>query len=107
MPFRQAPPSFSAKKTTKAPPPEDTGMEAAYLKTLGERQTPVQVKLLSGETFRGWIEYYDRQMVRVTREGSPNLFIFKHEIAYIAEDNARKPRPDNGARGGEGTSSSE
>ena len=34
----------------------------------------------------GWIEYYDRNMVRLTREGGPNLFIFKHEIMYIAED---------------------
>jgi hypothetical protein len=25
-------------------------------------------------------------MVRLTREGVPNLFIFKHEIMYIAED---------------------
>ena len=25
-------------------------------------------------------------MIRLTREGAPNLFIFKHEIMYIAED---------------------
>jgi hypothetical protein len=31
-------------------------------------------------------------MVRLTREGAPNLFIFKHEIAYIADDTVRKPR---------------
>lgn len=67
-------------------------MEAAYLKALGERQTPVQVKLLSGETFRGWIEYYDVAMIRLTREGAPNLFIFKHEIMHIAEDNGRRSR---------------
>jgi hypothetical protein len=28
--------------------------------------------------------------VRLTREGAPNLFIFKHEIMYIAEDGGRK-----------------
>jgi hypothetical protein len=33
-------------------------------------------------------------MVRLTREGAPNLFIFKHEIAYIAEDVVRKPRAE-------------
>jgi host factor-I protein len=91
MPFRPAAPAF-AKKTTKTPPPDDTGMEPAYLKALGEKQTPVMVKLLSGETFRGWIEYYDVAMIRLTREGSPNLFIFKHEIMYIAEDNGRRGR---------------
>jgi len=89
MPFRPAP---AFKKTTKSPPPDDTGMEAAYLKSLGEKQTAVTVKLLSGETFRGWIEYYDVAMVRLTREDAPNLFIYKHEIMYIAEDNGRRAR---------------
>jgi hypothetical protein len=28
--------------------------------------------------------------VRVTREDGPNLFIFKHEIVYIAEDWKKK-----------------
>ena len=91
MPFRASAPAF-AKKTTKTPPPEDTGMESSYLKALGEKQTPVTVKLLSGEIFRGWIEYYDIGMIRLTREGSPNLFIFKHEIMYIAEDTGRRSR---------------
>ena len=53
---------------------------------LGEQQRPVVVKMRDGSTARGWIEYYDRRMVRLTREGEPNLFIYKHEIAYIAED---------------------
>ena len=91
MPFRATAPAFS-KKTTKTPPPEDTGMESSYLKALGEKQTPVMVKLLSGESFYGWIEYYDINMIRLTREGDPNLFIFKHEIMYIAEDNGRRSR---------------
>jgi host factor-I protein len=44
------------------------------------------VKLVDGEIVRGWIEYYDRNMIRVTRDGKPNLFIFKHQIAYLAEE---------------------
>jgi len=67
-------------------------MESAYLKGLGEKQSPVTVKLLSGETFRGWIEYYDVAMIRLTRDNGPNLFIFKHEIMYIAEDSGRRSR---------------
>ena len=34
---------------------------------------------------RGWIEYYDQKMIRLTREGEPNLFIYKHDILYISE----------------------
>ncbi len=45
----------------------------------------MEIKLTDGETVRGWIEYYDRNMLRLTREGQPNLFIFKHQVAYIAE----------------------
>ena len=67
-------------------------MESAYLKALGERQAQVTVKLMSGETFRGWIEYYDVAMIRLTRDNGPNLFIFKHEIMYISEDSGRRPR---------------
>jgi host factor-I protein len=78
----------------KAPPPDDTHKEAAYLKMLGETQCPVLVRLMDGDVVEGWIEYYDRRMVRLTREGAPNLFIFKHEIAYIAEDTGRKPRSE-------------
>jgi hypothetical protein len=29
-------------------------------------------------------------MVRLTREGAPNLFIYKHEIMYIAEDGGKR-----------------
>ena len=58
--------------------------------SLGEKQKPVSIKLADGEVVRGWIEYYDKNMVRLTREDQPNLFIFKHEIMYISEDNAKR-----------------
>jgi host factor-I protein len=74
----------------KTPPPDETHEEAAYLKLLGEKQKAVAVKLADGEIVRGWIEYYDKNMIRLTREGAPNLFIFKHDIAYIAEDSAKR-----------------
>jgi host factor-I protein len=74
----------------RTPPPEETCEEAAYLKELGLQQTPVSLKLVDGEIVQGWIEYYDKNMIRLTREGVPNLFIFKHDIMYIAEGTARK-----------------
>jgi host factor-I protein len=89
----------SPLKKAKTPPPEETFEEAAYLKLLGEKQRPVQVKLLDGEVVRGWIEYYDKSMIRLTREGAPNLFIFKHEIMYIAEDGGAPKRAAKPADG--------
>ena len=38
-----------------------------------------------GEVVAGTIEYYDQSFIRITRDGEPNLFIFKHDIKYIAE----------------------
>lgn len=90
MPFRPNEALTSRNPKGKNPPPDETGQEASYLKALGEKQTPVAVKLLDGEVVRGWIEYYDQRMIRLTREGQPNLFIFKHDIRYIAEDTGRK-----------------
>ena len=94
MPFRAG--QSDHPKKGKTPPPEETHEEAAYLKMLGEKQKPVRIKLVDGEIVKGWIEYYDRAMVRLTREGAPNLFIYKHDIRYIAEEPAKKPRPDGG-----------
>jgi host factor-I protein len=88
MPFRDH--GSSNAKRGRTPPPEDTFEEASFLKTLGEKQKLVSVKLLDGQVIRGWIEYYDKNMVRLTREGEPNLFIYKHEIMYIAEDSGKK-----------------
>ncbi len=81
----------SSFRKPNAYPADDTHQEAAYLKSLGEKQRPVRIKLLNGEIVRGWIEYYDRRMIRVTRDGAPNLFIYKHDIAYIAEEGGRRP----------------
>jgi host factor-I protein len=79
-----------AMRKGRSVPPEETSEEAAYLKLLGEKQKPVSIKLSDGEVVRGWIEYYDKHMVRLTREDQPNLFIFKHEIMYIAEDGGKR-----------------
>ena len=74
-----------ASQKPKQPPPESTNQEVAHLKSLVEKKKPVSIKLVDGEVVSGWIEYYDRNMIRLTREGQPNLFIFKDQIAYVAE----------------------
>jgi len=81
----------SSRRRPKAPPPGETGQEALYLRFLSEKQVPVIVKLRDGESVIGWIEYYDDRMIRLTREGKPNLFIYKHQIRTITE-NARREK---------------
>jgi host factor-I protein len=73
----------SSSKCARAP--EQTLEEAKYLRQLIENATPIRVKLEDGEMVQGTIEYYDQSFIRITRDGEPNLFIFKHDIKYIQE----------------------
>ena len=66
--------------------PEQTFEEAKYLKQLIEKSTRVRVKMEDGEEVVGVIEYYDQSFIRLTRDGEPNLFIFKHDIKYLQEE---------------------
>ena len=66
--------------------PEQTFEEAKYLKLLIEKSTRVRVKMEDGEEVVGVIEYYDQSFIRLTRDGEPNLFIFKHDIKYLQEE---------------------
>ncbi len=76
---------MTTKKRHKGAPAGETGQEALYLKSLSERQVTVTIKLRDGEAVTGWIEYFDDMMVRLTREGKPNLFIYKAQIRTITE----------------------
>jgi host factor-I protein len=79
----------STRRGRKSPPPGETGQEAAYLRFLSDKQVPVTVKLRDGESVVGWIEYFDDRMIRLTREGRPNLFIYKQQIRTITEQGKR------------------
>lgn len=87
-----------SRRSRKAPPPGETGQEAAYLRFLSEKQVPVTVKLRDGESVSGWIEYFDDRMIRLTREGRPNLFIYKQQIRTITEQGKRGPRSENATK---------
>jgi host factor-I protein len=66
--------------------PEPLMTEGEYLQELARTMRRVVVHLRSGEIFKGAIEYYDQRFIRLTREGEPNLFIFKHDIKYFYEE---------------------
>src|ERR1035441_8613345 len=83
-------PPLTSRRHSKTPPPGETGQEALYLHSLSDRQVQISVKLRGGEIVRGWIEYFDDGMLRLTREGRPNLFIYKHQIETITESGRRR-----------------
>ena len=78
----------SAKPPAKTRPSDQTFEEVRYLRHLIDNKIPVSVKLLDNEVISGVIEYYDTSFIRLTRQGEPNLFIFKHDIKYLYEEPA-------------------
>lgn len=70
----------------RMPPPDQTGEEARFLARHKDAHTPMVVVLTDGETVRGWIEYYDRDMIKINRHKGPNVFIRKANIRYLHED---------------------
>ena len=79
-----------APRRSRALPVNQTGHEQQYLKHLSEKKCTVQLKLRGGECVRGTIEYFDNNMLRLTREGKPNLFIYKHQILTLSDISKRR-----------------
>lgn len=74
--------------TAKTKAPDQTLEEIRFLKKLVENKTPVTIKLGDNEVVSGVIEFYDANLIRVTRDGHPNLFVYKHDIKYLTEEQA-------------------
>jgi host factor-I protein len=75
-----------------------TGHEAQYLRSLVDRQIKVQIKLRDGEQVQGVIEYFDANILRLMRDGQPNLFLYKHHVQTISEGPRRKVQGNTAAR---------
>jgi len=56
-----------------------------YLEKLINDRVPVRVRLSDNSEIDGTIEFYDARFIRITRQGEPNLFLFKHDIKYLYE----------------------
>lgn len=74
----------ASKKTKGKPgPPDQTNAENFYYLKQMSAKTPMVLVLTDGEEIHGWIEWYDRNCLKVNREGAPNLVIQKHCIKYL------------------------
>jgi len=70
----------------KSAPPEQTNAEAFYYLKQMQARTPVVVRLMDGEELRGWIEWYDKDVIKLNREGAPNLLLTKAAIKYLYKE---------------------
>jgi host factor-I protein len=70
----------------KPAPPESTHAENFYWVKQMQSRTPMAVVLENGEVLHGLVEWYDKDCIKLTRQGSPNLMIFKRFIKYVHKD---------------------
>ncbi|MBN1273765.1 MAG: RNA chaperone Hfq [Candidatus Aminicenantes bacterium] len=67
----------------KTNPPYETSAENYYYLKQMNKKTPLAVTFQDGETIEGYLEWYDKDCIKVNRENAPNLLIFKNNIKYI------------------------
>ena len=72
-----------ASSKTKAP--EQTFEEPKYLRRLADTRAARARKTLRQPGIEGRVEFYDEHFIRLTRDGEPNLFLYKHDIKYLYE----------------------
>jgi sRNA-binding regulator protein Hfq len=90
MERRERPSGPPARKN--APPPEQTNAENFYYQKQMQSHTPMVVVLRDGEEVHGVIEWYDKNCIKLTRNGQPNIMIYKPSIKYMYKEseNGRK-----------------
>jgi host factor-I protein len=79
----------------KQVPPEQTNAESYYYLKQMAAKTPMVVVLNDGEEIRGWIEWYDKNCLKVNRDRGANLLIPKTSIKYLFKQDEESPRSGN------------
>jgi host factor-I protein len=71
----------------KPSPPEQTNAENFYYQKQMQSHTPMVIVLRDGEEIHGFIEWYDKNCLKVNRDsGGPNLMIYKPAIKYMYKE---------------------
>lgn len=70
----------------KAAPPEQTNAENFYYQKQMQAKTPMVIVLRDGEQVSGIIEWYDKNCLKINRNGGANLLIYKPSIKYMFKE---------------------
>ncbi|MGA2203136.1 MAG: RNA chaperone Hfq [Terriglobales bacterium] len=76
----------SAAPARKTAPSEQTNAENFYYLKQMQSKTPMVVVLRDGEEVHGYIEWYDKNCIKLNRAGSANLMIYKPAIKYMFKE---------------------
>ena len=74
---------MAASGPRRSSPPEQTHAENYYYQKQIQSKTAVVVVMKDGEQLQGLIEWYDRNCIKLNRNGGGNLLIYKPAIRYI------------------------
>jgi sRNA-binding regulator protein Hfq len=70
----------------KMPPPETTNAENFYYQKQMQAKTPMVVVMRDGELVHGIIEWYDKNCLKLIRQGGSNIVIYKPAIKYLYKE---------------------
>ena len=70
----------------KSAPPEQTNAENFYYQKQMQAKTSMVLVLKDGEEIHGQIEWYDKNCLKINRNGGPNLMIYKPSIKYMYKE---------------------
>jgi host factor-I protein len=76
----------------KTAPPEQTNAENFYYQKQMQSKTPMVIVLRDGEELRGVIEWYDRNCLKINRNGAANLMVYKPAIKYMYKEGENAKR---------------
>ena len=76
----------SAAPAKKITPTEQTNAENFYYQKQMQGKTPMVVVLRDGEEVHGYIEWYDKNCIKLNRTGAANLMIYKPAIKYMFKE---------------------
>jgi hypothetical protein len=83
--YTQRPPHSKSREGHR-PPLERAYLTTKYIIQLVRDKTPLVIKLKTNQEIRGYIQYYDKDFIRVTCPDGNRFFIFHHDIKYFYED---------------------
>jgi host factor-I protein len=84
-------PAYSGMHRKQAPP-EQTNAESYYFLKQMQSKTPMVVVLDDGTELHGWIEWYDKDCIKLNRTEGPNLMLYKHAIRYMFKEEELRQR---------------
>jgi sRNA-binding regulator protein Hfq len=80
----QPPSSMPSQQSPKRiHPPTDTFAENYYYLKQMSKKTPMAVVFNDGQIIEGYIEWYDRNCIKLNRDNAPNLLVFKSGIKFM------------------------